>query len=98
MNFHDDLHPPDPNQRQICKKKYGLNHFRTCLGGGRAMRASEFVSMTLIGVRGNAWKKHCPPLRGLSTQIDIDWGQGERIKKKWILKKMNFQKMNFQKN
>ena len=20
MNFHDDLHPPDPNQRQICKK------------------------------------------------------------------------------
>ena len=20
MNFHDDLHPPDPNQRKICKK------------------------------------------------------------------------------
>ena len=71
MNFHDDLHPPDPNQRQICKKKYGLNHFRTCLGGGRAMRASEFVSMTLIGVRGNAWKKHCPPLWGLSTQCPL---------------------------
>ena len=52
-------------------KNSGLNHFRTCLWGGRAMRASEFVSMTLIGVRGNAWIKHCPPLRGLSTQCPL---------------------------
>ena len=65
MNFHDDLHPPDPNQCQICKNL-------SFLEGGRAIRASDFVPMTLIGVRGNAWKKHCHRLWGLRTKIEIE--------------------------
>ena len=49
INFHDDLHPPDPNQCQF-SRNFSFPE------GGRAMRASAFVLMTLTGAWGNAWK------------------------------------------
>ena len=56
MNFHDDLHPPDPNQRQICKKLWteSFSH----LPWGRTGHARKWIRFD-----------------------DIDWGQGERMKK-----------------
>ena len=56
MNFHDDLHPPDPNQRQICKKFWteSFSH----LPWGRTGHARKWIRFD-----------------------DIDWGQGERMKK-----------------
>ena len=56
MNFHDDFHPPDPNQRQICKKLWteSFSH----LPWGRTGHARKWIRFD-----------------------DIDWGQGERIKK-----------------
>ena len=58
INFHVDSRPPCPNQCQFWRN-FSFPE------GGRAMRASEFVTMTLNGAWGNAWKKHCLPLWGL---------------------------------
>ena len=59
MNFHDDLHPPDPNQRQICKKFWteSFSH----LPWGRTGHARKWIRFD-----------------------DIDWGQGERMKKNTV--------------
>ena len=62
MMFHINLHPPCPIQCQIARNF-------SFLEGGGAICARGFVTMTLIGAWGNAWKKYCPPLWGLETKF-----------------------------
>ena len=69
MNFHDDLHPPDPNQRQICKKNMDWIIFALALGADGPCAQVNSFRWHWLGSGGTHEKNTVPHCEVLAHSV-----------------------------